>query len=184
MSDTMHPRPTGMPPEDRAPGDVTPRSTSVLLLVLVVLLLAVVVWYFVSQRGAVDPGEVAAPSATEEVVPPAEAPDTAAPPSAATAQRAASSEANRAVALVERPAVQYPPAAYRAREEGRVLVHVEVAANGAVTDARILERSGSQVLDRAALEEVRQWTFRPALEDGRPVASSIEVPVAYTLDEG
>ncbi len=80
--------------------------------------------------------------------------------------------------------MSYPPEAYRAREEGRVLVDVAVDAAGNVTNATIVERSGSRILDRAALEQVREWKFSPALDNGKPVASSIEVPVAYSLDEG
>jgi protein TonB len=186
MSDTMNPRPTGMPPEDRPPGEAAAKSSSTLVWVLVLVALIALLWWFYSQRGAPEVGEVATPTEIGEVATPTEALNTAATQAPAAPARTAPTPASvtRAVALLERPAVSYPPEAYRAREEGRVLVDVAVDAAGNVTNATIVERSGSQILDRAALEQVRQWKFSPALDNGKPVASSIEVPVAYSLDEG
>jgi protein TonB len=190
MSDTVNPRSTGMPPEDRPPGEVaSSRTSSTLVWVLVLVALIALLWWFYGLRTPATDEGVTAPATTAEPATPAPDMDAdraraATPaPAAAPAQRAAP-PVTRAVALLERPAASYPPEAYRAREEGRVLVNVQVNASGSVTGATIAERSGSQILDRAALEQVRQWKFSPALENGKPIASSIEVPVAYSLDEG
>ena len=71
----------------------------------------------------------------------------------------------------------------RAHEQGTVLVMAQVDVNGRVSDARIVERSGSSILDRAAPNEVRRWKFSPALHDGQPIVASVEVPVSYRLDQ-
>ncbi len=188
MSDTMNPRSTEMPPEDRPPGEAAAKSSSTLVWVLVLVALIALLWWFYGERGAPEVGEVATPAEIGEVATPTEATDAAATQAPAAPARTAPTPApapvTRAVALLERPAVSYPPEAYRAREEGRVLVDVAVDAAGNVTNATIVERSGSRILDRAALEQVREWKFSPALDNGKPVASSIEVPVAYSLDEG
>ena len=77
----------------------------------------------------------------------------------------------------------YPPMAYRNREEGSVLVRADIDANGIPGDVILVRRSGSRELDNAALAAVRQWHFRPAIENGRAVASAVEVPVDFRLGE-
>ena len=77
---------------------------------------------------------------------------------------------------------EYPTAALRRRETGTVLVHAEVDAAGNPTDVSVARSSRSRALDRAAVQAVRRWTFRPAQQDGRPVAGSLDVPVEFTLE--
>ena len=89
----------------------------------------------------------------------------------------------REVVLASRPQPVYPAQALRAGEQGTVLVLAQVDVNGQVSDARVVHRSGSNILDRAAPNEVRHWKFQPALHDGRPVVASVEVPVSYKLDQ-
>ncbi len=52
------------------------------------------------------------------------------------------------------------------------------AGGGHVWKADIRESGGAD-LDEAALVAVRQWTFYPAVRDGRPVASRIRVPFHF-----
>src|SRR3546814_15799347 len=85
--------------------------------------------------------------------------------------------------VLNRSVPSYPPDAYRAREEGSVLVKAQIDALGNASDVEIVSRSGSRILDRAAMNEVRKWKFRPAIKDGRTVTSSVQVPVDYRLDE-
>ena len=60
--------------------------------------------------------------------------------------------------LAGNPAPRYPSAALRSGIEGNVLI-------------------------RAALNAVRNWRFQPALRGGKPVASAVQVPVAFVLEE-
>ena len=101
----------------------------------------------------------------------------------AEAERAAAPQApaNREVAAVTRVQPTYPPEAFRAGEEGTVLVRVDVDASGNPTNVDVARRSGSRELDRAALDAVRKWRFDPAIKDGKPVAASAEVPVEFKL---
>ncbi len=89
----------------------------------------------------------------------------------------------RQVALASRPQLMYPSQALRVGEQGTVLVLAQVDVNGQVSDARVVRRSGSSILDHAASNEVRRWKFAPALHDGRPIAANVEVPVSYRLDQ-
>jgi len=89
----------------------------------------------------------------------------------------------RQVALASRPQLAYPSQALRAGEQGTVLVLAQVDVNGQVSDTRVVRRSGSNILDHAASNEVRRWKFAPALHDGHAVVASVEVPVNYRLDQ-
>jgi TonB family protein len=51
--------------------------------------------------------------------------------------------------------------------DGVVIIEAAVTADGGVTDLKLIRSAGG--FDPAALDAARQWTFRPALRDGRPV---------------
>lgn len=85
--------------------------------------------------------------------------------------------------LADNAPPKYPVAALRAGVEGMVLVRAEIGADGTPTDVGYARRSGDRDLDRAALGAVRNWRFRPALRNGKAVASVIQVPVDFVLDE-
>ena len=75
---------------------------------------------------------------------------------------------------------QYTSEAMRAKAEGRVVVQGIVDRNGAVHDVRLLQRLEPS-LDEAAQRAFAQWTFRPAMHLGQPVAMAITVEMAFTL---
>lgn len=78
-----------------------------------------------------------------------------------------------------RPA--YPLAARLRGYEGMVLLSVEVSADGRVDDLMVKRSSGYEVLDRSALEAVRNWTFEPARRMGQPVRMRVDIPVKFVL---
>lgn len=83
------------------------------------------------------------------------------------------------------PAPAYPGAAIRGNLQGTVLLEVLVGEDGRPVDVRIHTSSGHRVLDAAARRHVlRQWTFRPAMRDGRPVQAIGIVPIDFTLERG
>ncbi len=79
----------------------------------------------------------------------------------------------------DRPA--YPLAARLRGYEGMVLLSVEVSADGRVDDLMVKRSSGYEVLDRSALEAVRNWTFEPARRMGQPVRMRVDIPVKFVL---
>ncbi|MCK9274494.1 MAG: energy transducer TonB [Syntrophales bacterium] len=81
----------------------------------------------------------------------------------------------------DNPPPAYPQIARRRGYEGVVVLFVEVRSDGTVENVTIKESSGKTILDRAALEGVRTWTFYPALREGKPVSARIEVPVRFVL---
>jgi protein TonB len=75
---------------------------------------------------------------------------------------------------------EYPSAARLRREEGRVVLRLEIAADGTLRGCDIVESSGSQLLDAAALALARRAVPYPP-----PPASAVLrpflVPIRYNL---
>ncbi|HKA91434.1 MAG TPA: energy transducer TonB [Haliangiales bacterium] len=81
----------------------------------------------------------------------------------------------------DNPKPDYPTPSLRRREEGVVLLNVEVDADGRSGDIALKQTSGHALLDEAAIRAVGRWTFEPARVDGRAVASRVVVPVRFSL---
>jgi TonB family protein len=75
----------------------------------------------------------------------------------------------------------YPEIARSARVQGVVIVELSLDTQGLVTDARILR--SIPLLDRAALDAVRQWQYAPTLLNGVPVPIVLTATVPFTLAE-
>jgi protein TonB len=63
----------------------------------------------------------------------------------------------------------YPGEAAMRGEHGAVVVLIHVSENGVATGVDVMETSGVASLDKAAVDAVRKWHFRPALQEGRAV---------------
>lgn len=79
------------------------------------------------------------------------------------------------------PRPDYPAQAKRMGWEGRVVLRVEVLANGSAGAVSLAKSSGHELLDEAALEAVRRWKFVPAKRDGIAVTTSVNVPINFNL---
>ncbi len=73
----------------------------------------------------------------------------------------------------------YPDQAREMRLQGVVLLLVSVDAGGHVTDARLSQSCGHQILDQAALSAVRSWRFLPARQAGQAISATVEVPIRF-----
>ena len=182
MSDPMN-----TPPVDPSPEPARKR-TSPLIWILVLIALIAFAWYFYNRNAGEEPiNDLTPPAATSDAMTPAPsspAKDTARDATAkAKAPRKAAQPRDRDAALLNQPKPSYPPEAFRAREEGTVVVRAQVDELGNASDVEVVSRSGSRILDRAAMNEVRRWKFNPAIRNGRTVASSVQVPVDYKLDD-
>jgi len=82
------------------------------------------------------------------------------------------------------PKPEYPLPSLRRREEGVVLLNVVVQPDGLPGAISLHRSSGHPLLDRAALEVVRRWTFEPARAAGLAVSSLVVVPVRFALSDG
>jgi protein TonB len=82
--------------------------------------------------------------------------------------------------LLNQPPV-YPEDSRAAREQGVVVLRVEVNAEGRASHVAILKSSGYFRLDQSARTAVRDWRFHPALINNTATASEVEVPVRFEL---
>ncbi|GMV44021.1 MAG: TonB-dependent receptor [Myxococcales bacterium] len=74
----------------------------------------------------------------------------------------------------------YPAEALAGDLEASVLLELDVAADGTVSDARVVELVGLG-FDEAALAAARRFVFRPAEADGAPVAVRIHFVYEFTI---
>jgi protein TonB len=78
----------------------------------------------------------------------------------------------------------YPIDAIRKGIEGKVVLRIEVDANGHPTAGVVEKSSGNRLLDNAALKTVlAKWRFKPATYNGQSIAATALVPVVFTLTE-
>ena len=76
----------------------------------------------------------------------------------------------------------YPPEALEQGLAGTVLLRLSVTAAGDVGEIRVERSSGSELLDDAALQKVKQWRFVPAVMLGVEVAAEVRIPIVFRLE--
>jgi TonB family protein len=72
----------------------------------------------------------------------------------------------------------YPPDANAAGLEGDIYIEAVITREGNVADARVVQ--GVPLLNRAALEAVRQWRYTPTMLNGVPTDVSMTVRVSFS----
>jgi len=78
---------------------------------------------------------------------------------------------------------RYPPQAVRQRQEGEVVLRVLVGIDGSPAQIEIEKSSRSRLLDRAAMDAVREWKFNPGMRDGKAIQSWVLVPISFKLSD-
>jgi len=117
--------------------------------------------------------------------PPAVAPEPlpAAPVPPVAVQTVADSEPEYKAAYLNNPPPDYPLLARRNGMQGRVVLNVEVLANGLCGQVSVYASSGYALLDMAALRTVKSWRFMPARHGGHMVDKWFMIPVQYSLKD-
>lgn len=77
-----------------------------------------------------------------------------------------------------RPPV-YPADAARRGQQGTVIVVISVSPLGLTAGAEVVQSSGYPSLDKAALDAVWTWRFRPAIRDG--LAVPFDMPMQFVF---
>jgi len=76
---------------------------------------------------------------------------------------------------------RYPLLAKRRRYEGTVLLDVLVSRSGMVDSIKLAQSSGHQVLDRAAIKAVREWSFHPGKKGDEAREMWVTIPIRFQL---
>lgn len=82
---------------------------------------------------------------------------------------------------VENPTPSYPRKALRLRWEGTVRLRIQVDASGVVRDVELVESSGHDVLDEAAIAGFHRWVFQ-ARKAGEPELRRFVKSFRFSLD--
>ena len=84
--------------------------------------------------------------------------------------------------VINRAKPSYPPAAFRQKVEGTVVLSVLVTESGKVGDVKVLRGAGGSTgLNEAAMTAVRKWSFRPAVKAGKKVKVWITYPIVFKI---
>jgi TonB family protein len=93
--------------------------------------------------------------------------------------------------LLFAPDPEYPDKARRKKLNGSIVVSLTVDSAGKPGDVRVSRSLASQVskklqaaalsLDESALKAVREYRFKPAEFEGKPVCVGIKVEVSYRV---
>jgi len=73
----------------------------------------------------------------------------------------------------------YPLLARQMKVQGAVTLRVLISREGAIQELQIL--SGPGILATAAREAVKQWHFKPYLQNGQPVETQARITVNFTI---
>jgi TonB family protein len=73
----------------------------------------------------------------------------------------------------------YPLLAQQMRVQGSVVLQALIGADGIIENLRVL--SGPGILASAAQQAVREWRFKPYLQNGQPVETKATITVNFTI---
>ena len=77
---------------------------------------------------------------------------------------------------------RYPYSARKRGHEGRVVLHIEIAADGKPQNVSIVDSTGYKSLDNAAIKAVMGWQFEAAQRAGVRIAGTVVTPIVFRLE--
>lgn len=111
--------------------------------------------------------------------------ETGAPPLSASVQPSSNTAQHVKMSVdtshvLERPVQpSYPMLARQMKVQGAVILQALIGVDGTIQDLKVL--SGPAILASAAQEAVRQWRFKPYLQNGVPVETEAKITVNFTI---
>ena len=85
-------------------------------------------------------------------------------------------------AYLHNPPLIYPFTAKKLKLQGTTIVRVLVSPEGQPKSVELERTSGAQILDDAAVEAVRRWSFVPARRGNNPITALVNVPIHFQLE--
>ena len=75
------------------------------------------------------------------------------------------------------------PVELKSREiEGEVLLTATIDQEGKVVKVTV-KRSDDELFSKAAIAALKQCSFSPGMQNGKPVTTTIDIPIKFILDE-
>jgi TonB family protein len=108
-------------------------------------------------------------------------PEAAAPAQPTSTIAAATNAAEHEAMSIEavRPRASYPLLAQHMNVQGSVVLKAIIGPDGIIPNLHVL--SGPAILASAAQQAVREWRFKPILQNGQPVESQAKITVNFTI---
>ncbi|HKO91008.1 MAG TPA: energy transducer TonB [Polyangiaceae bacterium] len=90
-------------------------------------------------------------------------------------------QAREGANYLKNPRPEYPGRARREGWQGTAVLRVQVSPQGKPGAIAVQRSSGRELLDEAAIEAVKAWSFVPATQAGEPIAGWVTVPIVFQL---
>jgi TonB family protein len=108
--------------------------------------------------------------------------DTPAPPAQKDAENKVNLSPNEMVKnLLTKVAPVYPPEAKAAGVQGTVVLEATINKEGRVENLKVI--SGPEMLQKASLDAVKNWVYKPYLLNGSPVEVKTTINIIFTLGD-
>lgn len=78
-------------------------------------------------------------------------------------------------------APDYPFEMRREGTPGLVTVKCTIDEQGNVVEP-VVEKSSNPAFEKPAVDALRKWKFKPAKQDGNPIATKISIPIKFSVD--
>jgi len=126
-----------------------------------------------------DSNAITEASSTTKIASTETVPSKIAPTKTASSQSVWVAPAQAEARLLSHTEPQYPPAALAAHRSGYVVLEVQVAKDGSVSNIRTL--SGDPLLAAAATAAVRTWRYHPYRQHDHPAQFQTDVTLSFAL---
>ena len=85
-------------------------------------------------------------------------------------------------AYLHNPSPPYPPVARKHKLQGTAVIRVLVSPEGQPKSVELEKTSGVRILDDAAVEAVKRWSFVPARRGNVRITAWVDVPIRFHLE--
>ena len=90
-------------------------------------------------------------------------------------------EVDEEPAIIKQVKPQYPPIAYQNKIEGTVVVAILVGTDGRVLSTQV-DKSSNEIFNEEAMAAVKQWTFKPAILNKKPIKFWYHAPIVFKIE--
>ena len=79
--------------------------------------------------------------------------------------------------------ISYPQWAIHNGWQGECTIAVEILTDGTVGRFYVMRSTGHQTLDNEAVKALKTWKFHPAMKEGKPFLTCIQIPITFQLQD-
>ncbi len=126
--------------------------------------------------------EAAAPEVSSVPILAEAPPPAAVAPAISAAAMPVDTEPDYTASYLNNPQPVYPMLARRMGWRGKVILNVEVLADGRCGGIQVFQSSGHRILDDVVLDSVRNWRFVPARHAGKATSQWFKIPINFSLE--